>query len=103
MSLKSDNQNIPLVATLGQNYPNPFNGSTKIKYGVPKDSKTELKIYNIKGQLVKVLLNAPVKGGYHTITWDGKDSRNKAVSSGIYFMAMKSNNKKLVRKTMVLK
>ncbi|RLC47172.1 MAG: hypothetical protein DRH57_04510, partial [Candidatus Cloacimonadota bacterium] len=46
---------------LSQNYPNPFNPKTAIRYSIPKDSKVELKVYNIKEQLVKTLINSKQK------------------------------------------
>ncbi|MFQ6093554.1 MAG: FlgD immunoglobulin-like domain containing protein [bacterium] len=46
---------------------------------------TTLKIYNILGQMVVTLVDEPKVPGYHSATWDGKDSNGKDVASGIYF------------------
>ncbi len=49
--------------TMEQNTPNPFNPTTTIAYSIPKDDKVELKVYNIKGQLVKTLVNDHLEAG----------------------------------------
>jgi len=52
---------------------------------VDRPRPTTLKIYNLLGQEVKVLVNKPQKGGSYEVTWDGKDSLGREVGSGIYF------------------
>ncbi|MCF7911314.1 MAG: right-handed parallel beta-helix repeat-containing protein [Candidatus Cloacimonetes bacterium] len=75
-----------------QNYPNPFNPSTKINFSLPEKAATELTIYNIKGQLVRVLVNETLPAGNYTRTWNGCDSNNNALSSGIYLLSLKTDN-----------
>jgi len=65
--------------TLSQNYPNPFNPSTTIKFGLPKDSKVKIVLYNVSGQQVAELMNQELNAGYHHVVW------NANVSAGIYF------------------
>jgi hypothetical protein len=89
------NVNGPAPATfgLGQNYPNPFNPMTTIKYQVPdftggrmvKKTRVTIDLYNIGGQQVVKLLDAPAKTGYYSVMWMGKDRVGKAVASGVYF------------------
>ncbi|TSA26034.1 T9SS C-terminal target domain-containing protein [bacterium] len=78
---------------LYQNYPNPFSSSTTISF----DSRTNLygfawiKIYNIKGQLIKVLSTKVGKGtGIHIVEWDGTDNQGIQVSNGMYFYRIES-------------
>jgi len=93
------------------NYPNPFylngasrNSSTMIKYTIPRKGKTELKIYNIKGQKVKTLVNKVQENGKYEIPWFGKDEFGKNVGSGVYFYRLEVDNKKtLVRKMLLLR
>lgn len=85
------------------NYPNPFNPSTTISYSTSEDGVVRLCIYNIKGQLVNTLVNEPKCKGKHQITWQGKDSKNNSVSSGIYFVRMISNGKSFVHKLLLMK
>ena len=103
-SIDGDYLNIPHVVRLFQNYPNPFNPTTTINYSLKENSKVLLNIYNIKGQLVKVLVNKTKPAGDHSIVWDGRDSNYKRVSSGLYFYKLNVNNKtEAVKKCLLLK
>jgi len=88
---------------LCQNYPNPFNPSTTISYQLPTSSEVRLEIYNLKCQLVKTLVNARQDCGYHNITWNGTDSNNKGVASGVYFYRLCSSGKNVTRKMLLMK
>jgi hypothetical protein len=82
----NDDNSIPAVSNmLHQNYPNPFNPSTTIVFDMPAAGAANLSVYNLKGQLVKTLANENKPAGRHSFTWDGTDSLNRPVSSGIYF------------------
>ena len=74
------------------NYPNPFNPETTIKYNLKNTSEVTLEIFNIKGQLVRTLVNSSQEAGLHSIVWNGKDSQDRNVSSGIYFSTFGVNN-----------
>ncbi|HEX2868158.1 MAG TPA: C25 family cysteine peptidase [Ignavibacteriales bacterium] len=66
------------------NYPNPFNPETVIRYALPEESKVELKIYNLMGELVRTFTFSSQSSGYRNITWNGQDEGGNKVSSGIY-------------------
>ena len=85
------------------NYPNPFNPTTTISFNLTKSQKVKLNIYNIKGQLVKNILNETIEKGNHQIKWNGKDSQNKSVGSGVYFIQLETSIKNVFRKTLLLK
>ena len=86
------------------NYPNPFNPTTMIFFSVTQNSDfVTLEIYNIKGQKIRQLVNGELPAGEHTITWDGTDSNNKPVSSGIYLYRLKSGDQQLTRKMIMMK
>ncbi|MDO9578113.1 MAG: CotH kinase family protein [Candidatus Cloacimonadales bacterium] len=86
-----------------QNFPNPFNPSTKISFSLSNESKVNLSIYNIKGQLVKILANEFFDKGIYTVTWDGEDNTGKAVASGLYFYKLISDDNTKSRKMLLLK
>jgi len=92
--------NIPIIAGLNSVYPNPFNPTTTIEYGVPVNSQVEMIIYNLRGQIVNRLLKDSKGVGTYKITWNGNDTSNRPVSSGVYILKMtmgsKSWNKKLI-------
>lgn len=66
---------IPKSFSLAQNYPNPFNPSTTIEFDIPGESygsqPVNLAVYDIRGRLVKMLIDSDVSSGNHTIHWDG--------------------------------
>ncbi|MCK4339493.1 MAG: T9SS type A sorting domain-containing protein, partial [Candidatus Cloacimonetes bacterium] len=76
------------------NYPNPFSTLTTISFNIATDLHrfSQIKIYNIKGQLVKQLKLQKAKGK-NNIIWDGKDEKDNQVSSGLYFYQLKIGNK----------
>jgi len=85
------------------NYPNPFNPITNVSYSINETSKVTIEVYNLKGQLVKTLVNEVKDKGDHSVTWNGSDSSNKSVSSGIYLYKMKSNNFTSIKKMILMK
>jgi hypothetical protein len=88
------------VTELRGNYPNPFNPVTTISFSLKHSEKVELTVYNVRGQKVKSLLNENLPAGSHKVEWNGTDSSDKRVSSGIYFYRMESEsytaNKKMI-------
>ena len=98
-----DDNNIELNNSIFHIYPNPFNPITTISYSIPQETDVVLKIYNIKGQLVKVLVNNFQNAGEHSIIWNGRDSNGDRVSSGIYFYKLKAGDFQKVRRMVLLK
>lgn len=94
---------IPEVLHLAQNYPNPFNSATSIRYILSRNGFIRLTIYNISGQLVRTLVNGEEFSGIHTVRWNGRDERERSVSSGIYFYCLKAGNLKITNKMLLLK
>ncbi|MBN1350583.1 T9SS type A sorting domain-containing protein [candidate division KSB1 bacterium] len=75
---------LPQAFSLSQNFPNPFNPVTRIHYCLPASTPVTLTIYNMQGQEVRTLVNDFQSPGAKTVTWNGKDNRGQAVSSGVY-------------------
>lgn len=94
---------IPDEALISSNYPNPFNPSTTITYSMPATGQVRISVYNMKGQKVRDLLNTEMPRGNHKVVWDGKDSNNSNVSSGIYFFKLETEGHSSVRKAMLMK
>ena len=94
---------IPLITKLTGNYPNPFNPSTNIAYSVKYAGYVILEVYNLKGQVVKILVNETKETGNYTVNWNGTDNTNRAVSSGVYFYKMKTNKFVSTKKMILLK
>jgi hypothetical protein len=85
------------------NYPNPFNSSTQISFSISGRSTVEIAIFNILGQKVVELTRRKYQPGIHTILWKGINSTNLPVSSGLYFVVMKSDNFYKAQKIILLK
>ncbi len=77
---------IPQSFSLQQNYPNPFNPVTNIIYALPEESQVRISIFNMRGELVNVLINQKQNAGTYKITWDGTSKNGQVMSSGLYFI-----------------
>jgi hypothetical protein len=94
---------IPVVHGLNNIYPNPFNPSTTIKFGIANDTDTRIQIYNMRGQVVRELLDRQLKSGNYSVVWDGKDSLNRTLSSGTYYLRMQVGKDVFTRKLTLMK
>ncbi|OPZ92896.1 MAG: flagellar basal body rod modification protein [Bacteroidetes bacterium ADurb.Bin416] len=92
-----------LVTKLAQNYPNPFNPTTTISFDLAKSGPVKLMVYNIKGQLVRSLVDEALSAGSHKVVWNGTDSRNRRLASGIYYYRLETSNYSKTRKLVLLK
>jgi len=106
--IAGDPQNVspvpPTITFRTSNYPNPFNPSTTIKYSMPTAGHLKLSIYNVRGQLVKTMIdgNRPA-GADQTIVWDGTNNQGGGVSAGIYFYEARTGGEVKVRKMALVK
>ncbi len=89
---------IPKKFYLSRNYPNPFNPVTKINFDLPERGRVELRLYDMLGREVAVILNEILSAGYHTAVFDAS-----GLSSGIYFYKMVSGKYAGVKKLAVIK
>jgi len=94
---------IPAVTKLMGNYPNPFNPTTAISFALAKPGHVEIKIYNIKGSLVKTLVDSQQEAANHKFMWNGVDNSGAPVSSGMYFYKVKTEGYSKTKKMLLLK
>lgn len=94
---------IPLTRYLSQNCPNPFRLVTTIEYGFVAPTHVSLKIYDIRGALVRRLVDEQLAAGHHRASWDGRDSRGHRVGSGIYFCRLEAADFTETRRMVVLR
>jgi hypothetical protein len=79
--------------TMMQNFPNPFTASTMIQFSVPKTqsaTKVELKVYDLRGKLIKTLMNEMSLGGTYQVKWDARDAFGRKVGTGLYIAVLKA-------------
>jgi len=94
---------LPREFELLQNYPNPFNPSTVLSIAMPEAAHVSLDIYNLLGQRVIRLYDAPAPAGYLDLIWNGKDRFGNTVGSGVYFYRVTAGSFNRVRKMVLLK
>ncbi|HUU26679.1 MAG TPA: FlgD immunoglobulin-like domain containing protein, partial [archaeon] len=102
---KTDKAGLPEKFSLSRNVPNPFNPSTSIIYTVPEGPVVQvtLRIYSIRGQLVRTLVDKTCEAGSYNVFWDGTDGAGHHVSSGVYFYRMQAGDFIQTRKMVLLK
>jgi hypothetical protein len=83
---------LPTTYALKQNYPNPFNPITTIKYEIPEPVDVEIRIYNILGRLIYILVDEHQQPGRYEYKWSGETDTNGYVSSGIYLYQIKAGD-----------
>jgi len=93
-----DELTLPTEFNLEQNYPNPFNPSTTIKYGIPERTFVELRIYDILGREVEVLVNEEKEAGYYKVNYDAAK-----LASGIYIYRLQAGSFVETKKMVLMK
>jgi len=83
-----DNKTTPYKYRLYQNYPNPFNPETVIEFELPEPDRVKIVVYDLLGEVVKVLADRVYPKGISRVRWDGTDEFGKHVSAGVYFYRM---------------
>lgn len=99
--ITTDSENLTQLPTkfeLMQNYPNPFNPTTTIVYSIPKSGDVKVKVINILGETVSVLVNDYRKEGIHKLTFNASN-----IASGVYFYTIQYGNKFLSKKMLLIK
>ncbi|HKI77825.1 MAG TPA: T9SS type A sorting domain-containing protein [Ignavibacteriaceae bacterium] len=84
--------------SLSQNYPNPFNPASVIKYTIPTNGIVSLKIYDVLGREVAILVNKKQNAGNHSVNFNGA-----SLTSGIYIYVLTTNDFVLSKKMNLLK
>ena len=99
----NDDVFFPYIFELKPNFPNPFNPSTTIPFSIDRAQNIKLQIYDIRGNLVKTLVNGAFTAGKYSIIWDSRNNNNSPVSSGIYFSRLSGSYQTDVKQLILLK
>lgn len=104
-SVASDQLAVSMPAEYGlsQNYPNPFNPETVIEYQLPEAGRVSVKIYNLLGREVRILVDQDLPAGYHRVKWDGRDSAGRKVNSGVYVVQVQAGKFAQTRKVVLVR
>ncbi len=88
----------PQVYELTQNYPNPFNPSTVISYSLPEETVVNLSVYNMLGELVKVIVNTKQNAGNYKVNFDAS-----GLTSGFYIYKLTTPTFSKVKKMLLIR
>ena len=86
-----------------QNYPNPFNPVTTFNFALPSAQHVTLEVFNILGQKVVTLIDAPYSAGPHTFEWNSSAADGSPVASGVYFAKFTAGDFQASKKMVVVK
>lgn len=89
--------------SLRQNFPNPFNPTTTIAYSIASSEDVRLSIYDVRGALVRTLVEKRQDAGDYLAQWDGRDARSNRVASGVYFCTLTAGRFTATKKLVLLK
>ena len=98
VNAKNISNEIPGGYRLHQNYPNPFNPMTNIRYTLPKNSFVSLKVYDVLGREIALLVNEVLNTGRYEVSWDGSNH-----TSGVYFYKLETDDFVDVKKMVLIK
>ncbi|MCB5261323.1 MAG: T9SS type A sorting domain-containing protein [Candidatus Cloacimonetes bacterium] len=93
----------PAADLLLSNYPNPFYAQTAIHYQLKEMQPVKIELYNLKGQLLRVLVDENKPAGRNEAFWDGKDQTGAQVGSGCYYYKMQTGKYSATGKMILLK
>ena len=94
---------IPHSFKLEQNSPNPFNPTTVIDFSLSEESDVKLSIFDLSGKLIKILINAPLREGVHSLIWDGKSTKGIDVGAGVYLYNLQTDKINHTKKMILLR
>lgn len=91
----------PARTALLPNDANPFNGRTEIRFDLATSGHLRLSIYDLRGRLIRRLVDDPMEAGCHRLCWDGRNEAGLNTSAGVYFLwletAHQSASRRLLR------
>ncbi len=102
-TLSGGEVNVPQRFYLKQNYPNPFNPVTRIRFGLARNERVRLEVFNALGQKVRTLVNREMTTGRYTLEWDGRNDWGRALSSGVYIYRLSAGTFSRAHKMILLK
>jgi hypothetical protein len=83
--------------------PNPFNRSTFFTFNLPNGGDVRIGVYDLRGKLIRTLIDGRMEMGTHRISWNGRNSHNGACPSGVYLIILEFEHSRTVRKIVYLK
>ncbi len=94
----TENEELPREIVLSPNFPNPFNPTTTIQYSLPNSMPVSLRVYDMTGRVVAILVNGTVSAGTHQVTFDASN-----LASGMYIYRLEAGEQVLHNKMLLVK
>jgi hypothetical protein len=94
---------VPAITALEQNVPNPFNPVTVIRFAIASPGWVELRVYDVVGRPVRVLVEGVRAIGRYGVSWDGRDDGGVSVASGVYMYELRAPGRVEAKKMVLLK
>ncbi len=88
----------PAMGSIAQNYPNPFSGSTDIAFELESEARVRIGVYDVRGRLVRNLVDGRFSPDRHVVVWDGRDDHGHPAAGGVYFYRLESGSRTQTRK-----
>lgn len=83
--------------------PNPARQGAALRFALPSPSQVRVDVFDASGRLVRNVAESAMAAGYHSVSWDGRDSDGRQVSSGVYWYRVNAGEKALTRKMLVVR
>ena len=89
--------------SISQNYPNPFNPITTLNYYLPEESIVNITIYDLKGNIVKKIVDQIETSGFKSVQWNGTNNKGQSASAGAYIYVIEAGDFRQTNKMILLK
>jgi hypothetical protein len=100
---QGERANLPTEFFLSPPVPNPFGSGTMVSFGLPRESYIRVCVFDAAGRLARTLAKGARPAGRYSLVWDGKDNRNRQLTSGIYFVRLETIDFQSERKAVLLR
>jgi hypothetical protein len=93
----------PTINRLVGAHPNPFNPRTEVSFELAEATRVRVDVHDVRGRLIRTLIDESRPAGSHAVTWNGKDNRGSTVASGTYYLRFVAGDRVDTRKVALLK
>jgi hypothetical protein len=81
---------VPGQARLHPPHPNPCNPAAEISFELPQTTRAEVSVYDLRGRLMRRLMDSDLPAGHHTVVWRGRDGSDRPAAAGVYAVVLRT-------------